>query len=289
MLIDNIGCNRFIELASSPRRLHCTTQSIWRRSKSAQISAKNMESNTKSGCVSVLISVKLFYVFLIFYIHIFSHSILANTVGPPDMHITSIYAMGDDDLWFIYSDEHMGGFPCATVLFKQLVAITRLRGSSEDIRLRAEEIFAQIEQFNPESWTEPYDIPEIVEVTLMAKTFKLSVALYGALTLPVENLSIGLKRESLKDELIELIRTGTAYTKCHASLLWPLIVVGTALVDESSKPDQEYVSTLLRDLDFGIGNVSSSGRAYQRITDFWASRKTKWDECWIEPYVCVLL
>lgn len=197
-----------------------------------------------------------------------------------------------------FSKELNGEMPCPTTLFLEIIRITRLRrrlaegfSFSAVIAPQLAEIMERLDAFVPETWEEPYGVPEQPEFLLMARVFKAAVTLYAVLTLPPpEHRSTpgaveawDQRRVALRDELLELMRESCMMLRSKAALSWPLAVAGVAVVD--SKPeDQEFVASVFTSEDGGRGGSFYSPTYFVgKLRTFWESGTTRWEDCYSEP------
>lgn len=150
-------------------------------------------------------------------------------------------------------------------------------------------VFKRIEAFVPERWTESYPIPDVPETQLLAKIFKESVGLYGLATLPTDKLPtmmpLNLLFDKKRDDLYTLIDSIWENTKCRVSLNWPLVVVGYAMATGSAV-QRRRICTFLDELAMDP-LINHSLMIKKRLTEFWASRKQTWDECWKDGFAVI--
>lgn len=215
---------------------------------------------------------------------------IGNTVSPAHNQIQQIYEIETEQLRDIYTFDLFGEMPCPTVLFLDIIRITRLRmtlaaGASFEfvIHPAAQDIFEHVNDFSPEDWTEPYTVPERPEFPLLASIFKSAVTLYGILSLsPRDSDAYQLTRPVIRDNLLGLIRQVLTLLRCKLSLAWPISVVLVALVDGAPE-DIAMIEELLCS-----GSPENYFRAplvyIKRLREFWASGKTAWDDCYHVPF-----
>lgn len=222
---------------------------------------------------------------------------LHNTLIAPQEHITSIYCIGEETMASIWGSCWWDNTPFPTVLFRELVKITKLRellwlGTSLDkVYMNIISIFQRIDQFDPYNWTESYEVPNLTETHVVGKMLKLSVTLYGLASLPgllssktPSLISPGKQlnfkyKEQLTAELLYTLQKTKDHKKCGLLVYWPISVLGTCLAG-GSKVDQDTLQSFI--LNRKVGPIENNGYILQSHTlrDFWASGQTDWDECW---------
>lgn len=151
-----------------------------------------------------------------------------------------------------------------------------------------------MDKFDPDHWAESYHIPDIPEVPLTGKIFKLAATLYTLMSLSISSpdlypitLGPGKKklywedRRLMSSELLALLVESRKYIKCDVTLFWPMVVAGTFLVD-GTKEDQELLLGLVRTIDCGPASTNSHFLIAKTLEDFWASGKVEWDDCWFD-------
>lgn len=219
-----------------------------------------------------------------------SYGAIGNTISPAHRQIHRIYEFETEKLQNIYSFDLFNEMPCPTVLFLDIIRITRLRmasaaGASFEsvIQPAAREIFEHVDSFSPEGWTEPYTVPEKPEFPLLAGIFKSAVTLYCILSLlPRESDAYQLTRPVIRDHLLGQMRQVLSLLTSNMGLAWPISVVAVALVDGAPE-DKAMIEKLL----FGGSpeNYFHAPMAYiKRFREFWASGKTAWDDCYHVPF-----
>lgn len=220
-------------------------------------------------------------------------SVIANTVAPPNDQILRVSDFSNEDIIFLYSHMSHPSLPCPTLLFEEILNINHLRVGMYygaltriEVCLRADKIFARIDEFVPSKWTESYPLPDIPEVPLLAHIFQVAVGLFGLLVLPVGDNASGHKDKiKRRDALLQLISKAFESENCQSALNWPLAVVGYALAGGSPN-DQALVSRYL--VEAAIEPNSTQPLVIKaKLQRFWASGMTEWDDCWREPFVVI--
>lgn len=192
-----------------------------------------------------------------------------------------------------------GELPCPTELFLEMLRITKLRriaitGVSyhDDIAPSLVGILTRIDSFVPETWDEPYGVPEQPEYVLMARIFKCAIGLYANLSLPpppsqstTEDVeSWALRRVALRDELIQLMREALAILRSSSALCWPVMVAGVAVADGSDADKELVVSVFYSADDVFADSYYTPQNSVDKLRRFWKSGKLGWEDCWTEPF-----
>ncbi|KAG5979430.1 hypothetical protein E4U55_005177 [Claviceps digitariae] len=238
---------------------------------------------------------------------------VANTTSPSHDLGTGYIYPSRDEIRHLYSSTLYPSFPCATSLFMDMMRITELRhqhqscGSSRDAQMQLQqsiiEVFKSIDEFVPEDWTERYQLPQTRDITMIARTFKASVALYGVLALgkyqacwigaaaspffPSLTKSGGSGtyrslRRALSRHLGVVVEEAMRTLSNQESLSWPLSVLGVGVADGTAA-DREFVKKSL--FEVGMDPNADAGPMDSRgmLLEFWQSGRTQWDECFRRP------
>ncbi|KAJ3473667.1 hypothetical protein NLG97_g10191 [Lecanicillium saksenae] len=229
----------------------------------------------------------------------FVSAAVANTTSPASDQIEELDLFTPGEICKFYAVQIYGELPCPTELFLEILRITKLRRIAitgvdyhEAIAPSLAELFDRIDGFVPETWSEPFGVPDQPEFVLMARIFKCAVALYGNLSLPPplsdstpEELESWASRKlDLRGELIELMREAQAILQSKAALSWPVVVAGVAAADGSDEDKGLILSTFQsadgtpRDCFYIVKN------SIAKFKSFWASGKLGWEDCWYEPF-----
>ncbi|KAJ6785132.1 hypothetical protein PWT90_07574 [Aphanocladium album] len=224
---------------------------------------------------------------------------VANTTSPASNPIVELDMFTPEELCKFYAVQIYGELPCPTELFSEMLRITKLRRNAisgvdyhEAVAPSLTEIFARIEAFVPETWNEPFGVPDQPEFVLMARIFKCAVALYAILSLPPppsqskpEDVKLwATRRLALRGELMVLMREALAILRSKAALSWPVAVAGVAVADGSDE-DRELVLSTFQSADGGLVDCFYVVKnSIAKLKDFWASGKLGWEDCWNEPF-----
>ncbi|TQV94296.1 hypothetical protein V2A60_002668 [Cordyceps javanica] len=224
---------------------------------------------------------------------------VANTTSPASDQILELDLYTPDELAKYYSVQIYGELPCPTELFLEMMRVTKLRrlartapSYQDTIAPALADILTRISAFDPETWDEPYGVPDQPEFGLMAAVFKCSVELYANLSLPpppsrstpLIQKSWAARRTALREELIQLMRKSIAILQSKAALSWPVAVAGVAVADGSDEDKELVLSTFKAD-DKGTADSFYVPLYYsEKLRSFWASGKIGWEDCWNVPF-----
>lgn len=224
-----------------------------------------------------------------------SYAVVGNSVSSLQHQLFDIYDFDDDQITDIFGMFAFTQFPCPSKLFAEIVAINRLRMTAASlgrgaILPDAKAIFGRLQQFEAKNWqkSEKYKIPDLPQIPIMARIFELAVSLYAIQALRLESATTDGRNwpdtDSVRSELIALMRQVWKSARCTSSLVWPAAVAGASL-DKSSAYDQEFIANLLRAVDSCFIGYGIAVQTYSRLQDFWLSEKTGWEWCWSYFYL----
>ncbi|KAM0668102.1 hypothetical protein MY8738_000861 [Beauveria namnaoensis] len=224
---------------------------------------------------------------------------IANTTSPACDQIEELDNFTLAQLVDYYSVQMYAEMPCPSSLFLEMLRVTELRrlamtgvGYDRAIAPVVRDVLNCIASFVPETWDEPYGVPDQAEFVLMARVFKCSVALYAILSLPPPpSVSIfevleswAIIRAELRQELMQLMREALGVLRSKAALCWPVAVAGVAVADGSDE-DRELVLSTFRDSEGEPMECFYVPKHYiEKLRGFWASGKRGWEDCWDEPF-----
>ncbi|KAG6012244.1 hypothetical protein E4U43_007880 [Claviceps pusilla] len=247
---------------------------------------------------------------------------VANTTSPSHDLGTGCMYPGRDETRHLYSSTLYPSFPCPTSLFMDMMRITELRNqqrncaASRDAQLQLRqsivEVFTSIDAFEPDGWTERYQLPRTRDIGMIARTYKASVALYGvlglgksqacwigaaaarpffpSLTKPNSNSggtgtgtgTYGSLRRALSRHLGVVVEEAMRTLSNQESLSWPLSVLGVGVADGTAA-EREFVKKSL--FEVGMDPNADAGPMDSRgmLLEFWQSGRMQWDECFRRP------
>ncbi|KAJ4163768.1 hypothetical protein LMH87_005476 [Akanthomyces muscarius] len=220
------------------------------------------------------------------------------------MQVSGFTKLTDSDIRAIVGSSMFIDMPCPTDLFLELVHITRLRvlvanGSILPAHTQtiADTIFARIDGFDPNRWTErSYKLPDSPVIASIAHTYKAAVLLYGIMTLPVSTFAPwsasrggnGVSHSyrhlltAHRNELLAHARKAWTLLRSQSALCWPLIVAGVALVNGPPE-DQAFVASSIRTIWLHPNAYCGPIVCLDKIQALWRSGKTGWEDCFDEP------
>lgn len=191
-------------------------------------------------------------------------------------------------------------FGCPSQVALAIVRITRLRvlaatnslAAPDPLSSIARDMAEDLHAFAPDEWSEMYPVPEGPLRPLLARMFKVATILYAVLSLPPDLVHVfaGLAdneeppanpRVYYRRILFELIEQTKAYIKTSV-LSWAFAVLGAAYADG---PEQGKTRILnhLRAMQ-AMENVECGATTLLELfPDFWASGKTRWEDCYYKP------
>lgn len=182
---------------------------------------------------------------------------------------------------------------CPLPLVIEIIKINHLRmqgwkrdpSESEDFSQEAYEILRRVHDFSPEQWatSKPSSTKDWI---LIGTTYQVAVELFCIYSLQsVSILPEALLRplctthgQRLQELLIE------AFLSRHIKrfMIWPLILLGVEAVYGTAEM-RALVTFQLTELSYDVGTYGPL-TANGVLESFWASGKTRWDDCFDQPY-----
>jgi hypothetical protein len=183
---------------------------------------------------------------------------------------------------------------CPLPLVIDIIKINHLRmqgwkhdpSESEDLSQEAYEILRSVHDFSPEQWaaSKPSSTKDWV---LIGTTYQVAVELFCIYSL--QSVSILLEIPSLRplctthgQPLQELLTEALLSRHIKRFMIWPLILLGVEAVHGTAEM-RTFVTTQLTELSYDVGTYGPL-TANGVLESFWASGKTRWDDCFDQPY-----
>ncbi|TGO13740.1 hypothetical protein BTUL_0064g00410 [Botrytis tulipae] len=157
---------------------------------------------------------------------------------------------------------------------------------SEDLSQEAYEILRRVNDLSPEQWaaSKPSSTKEWV---LIGTTYQIAMKLFCIHSL--QSVSILLEIPSLRllcttygQHLQELLTQALLFRHIKRFLIWPLILLGVEAAHGIAEM-RAFVTTQLTELSYEVGTYGPL-IANGVLKLFWASGKTRWDDCFDKPY-----
>lgn len=228
---------------------------------------------------------------------------LSNTFSSCDAQFREITDFTDKELTDLYHFTLYNECPCPSLLWVQILKITKLRRSvasgagSLEVRQEIEYIFDEISAFNPAQWQEQYTIPTGSTASLMASIYKAAVSIYCCASVSVpaagqdiedqppttwSSSIIARQRRFLLDQLNEAFID----QRMRRAIVWPLAVAGYA-ASKGSYADRALVTQLLTDMRLEVGPGPAKLR--QRLQSFYLyPGGGRWDDCWRGAFTYII-
>ncbi|KAJ3485542.1 hypothetical protein NLG97_g6791 [Lecanicillium saksenae] len=212
----------------------------------------------------------------------------------------------DHELEIVFSDEidwyqrlYPVAFSITTVHISRLRAlVARNDISARDLESAVREIFGGIDRVDVGQWAEEKHSSDFKRMRLVGNAFKMANRLYAILTLPrsailpsllavarardLENMTYQGLQDSIRSELLHILRQVAPFAKYPPALSWPLLVAGVAVVD-SDAADREFVDQAIYDIwKYPLSNYGPVQCLY-KLREFWSSGKREWEDCFYEP------
>ncbi|KAM0261515.1 hypothetical protein ACHAQJ_002198 [Trichoderma viride] len=219
-----------------------------------------------------------------------------NTTSPSHAQMVDACNFDVDDVMTLYGIGSSPLFYCPAPLFREIFLINRLRleaavsgGLSEPSLCH---VLERIDTYPIPVMTECLDKKKAKDLRLVSLLFKSAVAVFGALTLPCTSQCSCHKSCAELDKihrahLLHLLDTSSEFLPLLDHILWPVIVAGAAVATETVEDQMLVEMYLLNSVrDPYTGGCTSAALATMRR--FWASGKTKWDECFDKPHAWMI-
>lgn len=201
-----------------------------------------------------------------------------------------------DDVMTLYDLGSSPLFYCPAPLFKEMFLINRLRReaaiSDGDTEPSLCAILERIDAYPVPIMTDSMDAKQAKDLQLVSLLFKSAVAVFGSMTLPCTSecssrAPCAELRKTHRDHLFHLLDTSCDFMPLLDHILWPVIVAGAAVATESVEKRMVVEMYLLNSVrDPYTGGCTRVALATMR--NFWASGKTKWDECFDKPHAWMI-
>ncbi|EEP80583.1 predicted protein [Uncinocarpus reesii 1704] len=226
-----------------------------------------------------------------------TNTVIGNTTSPPSEQIPTGSHLDLMDLASeMYGDGLFPSLLCPPPLFLDIISINhlRFRGSHPSLvnkftQSAAEAVLKHIDAFSPEQWAAP-NTSSLEEWLLLGRIYQSAVILYCISSL--QSISVLPSTPELKiirtvhsDRLSLLLKRALVSERIKKCLMWPLAVSGMEAVN-GSLAARDCVLQQLTEMSQDLGS-SLPLLAKSMFKRFWASGKTKWDDCFDTPYAFV--
>ncbi|KAJ4159534.1 uncharacterized protein LMH87_008432 [Akanthomyces muscarius] len=228
------------------------------------------------------------------------YAVVGNACAPATDQIAGLDSWSEEEILTVYQFTFYFEFGCPSQVALAIIRITRLRvlaatsslAAPDPLSSIAKEIAEDLHAFVPDEWSEIYPVPHDPLRRLLARMFKVATILYAVLSLPPDLAQsfVGLteKREPPANPrvyyriiLFELIDQTEPYIKTSV-LSWAFAVLGAAYADGP----EEGKTRILNHLNAmqGMENVECGATTMLQVfPNFWASGKTRWEDCYYTP------
>lgn len=226
------------------------------------------------------------------------YSTVGNTTSPVSRQIAGYLDWTPTEISAAYSHNIMSGFPCPTVLFHFIIRITKLRVRCRSLLCFPKTLVCEvlglmdaIEEFDPETWEEPYSFDSQPSYLLWGHTFKAALGLYLCASLPPVLIAKAAppSYESAKRNYVDRLMASISALQLTDDysvhgLAWPLAVLGVGVVDLEfayrCRIEEMFVPLCVSP----IADPISSTLLLKKLKTFWMSGRTSWDACFYAPY-----
>lgn len=219
-----------------------------------------------------------------------------NTTSPSNEQMVDACNFDVDDVMTIYELGSSPLFYCPAPLFKEMFLINRLRleaaVSRGDSKPSLCGVLERIDAYPIQVMTDCMDRKKAKDLHLVSLLFKSAVAVFGSMTLPCTSecssrTPCAELQKTHREHLLHLLDTSSEFMPLLDHILWPVIVAGAAAATESVESQTLVEMYLLNSVrDPYTGGCTRVALATMR--NFWASGKTKWDECFDKPHAWMI-
>lgn len=222
---------------------------------------------------------------------------LSNTSSSARHQLTAIDDWTYDDIQTAFAHTGHPQHPCPTVLFHEMMAITRLRVATvnkykaDSLLPEARRIAHSIAAFDPDDWQEEYDCAGEL-YSAVGRVFQTAMDLYGILSLPPslaiaflaadeaqepgETLLTSCRRRH-RTQLVERFAGAESVVPRKRALCWAIAPLGIAAHD--GPKEREFVRAYLAQILAQRPSHGGSTMLQRALEEFWASGGTTWDDC----------
>ncbi|PTB41745.1 uncharacterized protein TrAFT101_009641 [Trichoderma asperellum] len=219
-----------------------------------------------------------------------------NTTSPSNEQMVDACNFDVDDVMTIYELGSSPLFYCPAPLFKEMFLINRLRleaaVSGGDSKPSLCGVLERIDAYPIQVLTDCMDRKKAKDLHLVSLLFKSAVAVFGSMTLPCTSecssrTPCAELQKTHREHLLHLLDASSEFMPLLDHILWPVIVAGAAAATESVESQMLVEMYLLNSVrDPYTGGCTRVALATMR--NFWASGKTKWDECFDKPHAWMI-
>ncbi|KAK5991558.1 Phomenoic acid biosynthesis cluster-specific transcriptional regulator-like protein [Cladobotryum mycophilum] len=259
------------------------------------------------ACLALLKRYKGFYntmatplfPFLEVYPVIIAFTVFDTTSPSYDMMEDPFEILGIHDLEDHFKDWQSPIFYCPGPLFPEIVYINRLRAERATRATRPKspqsgicKVLQRLDDFALDEWLE--SSPKSEHFSLVSQIFRAAALVYGSIAVPCTSKKSGDNgcrckelKQAYRNNLFRLIELGPTAGVRSWNIYWPLVVAGVAAHDGTLAEKhiiQEMLSLMTHDPIFG----QSPRMASKLLMRFWNSGKTEWDDCFDQPFTCLV-
>jgi hypothetical protein len=180
---------------------------------------------------------------------------------------------------------------CPRSVVIEIIKINHLRMQSWendpiDFTQEADEILSRIQDFSPEEWAGSKSSIN-KDWILIGTIYQIAVELFYIYSLrsvstlpPIPSMELHCKLQC--KNLQELLTEASSFQHIKRFMIWPLILLGVGAV-HSTADMRTFVTAQLTEMSYDIGTYGPL-TANGVLETFWASGKTRWDDCFDQPY-----
>ncbi|PQK14765.1 hypothetical protein BB8028_0005g02930 [Beauveria bassiana] len=247
-----------------------------------------------------------------------SEAIMFSTTTPARMQITDYYHFTEQEMRIILLGEYDCDMPAPMDLRIAIFKINRLRFAAATATKPTPAAAAltplvhrqlnDIDAADVDDWCMNNAVYGLEHTLSLARIFRLAVRLFALLTLPRsattswaravvapdedENDPYRSVCAAQRTELLARMRALFPQLEYQPNLRWPMVVAGVATAAAANgdaaaaAADRAFISESLRIIWEQPVVACGPMRCRELLQRFWASGKTEWEECFVEPVPC---
>ncbi|KAM3506208.1 hypothetical protein MY11210_007647 [Beauveria gryllotalpidicola] len=253
-----------------------------------------------------------------------SEAIMFSTTTPARMQITDYYHFTDQEMRIILLGEYDCDMPAPMDLRIAIYKINRLRFAAAAVATKPTPAAAaaaaaavltplvhrqldDIDAADVDDWCMENAVYGLEHSLSLARIFRLAVRLFALLTLPRSATTSWARAAAAasddesdpyrsvcaaqRTELLARMRALFPQLEYQPNLRWPMVVAGVATAaaadgGEAAAADRAFVSESLRIIWEQPVVACGPMKCRELLQRFWASGKTEWEECFVEPVPC---
>ena len=212
---------------------------------------------------------------------------LINSLTRPEHMMAGISRFSEADIMYVYRAMPAMTFPCPSKVFIYMRRITQLRVAAAggvDVADEATSILQGIAEFDPQSWTESWELPDSEHIPRVARLYQLAMQLYCILAPHITRRQWRRQHVARRNEAMQILAVLWEEPMMRSHIVWPVVVTGFALSFGGSERDKATIVGYLESLRDTYHRTGGK-MSLESLERFWVTSKTRWDDCWGAPFI----